>query len=578
VTDAPFGVLVMAYGTASGPDDIERYYTDIRGGRPPTPDHLEELKARYAAIGNIFPLLEITRAQGEGIVERLNGTNEAAFRTYLGMKHSPPFIPDTVARMRADGVERAVGIVMAPQWSGMSVETYIERVEAAAGDSGPAFAFVRSYHDHPAFIAFLARRVADARELLTRPIVAWALYDFGNTIFSYAVVTAYFNDWIIDQRGAPDWYVGAMDFVVAVALVLTLPLGGALADRYGRRKPFLVGFTLVCVTATAALGGVDKTLLAFSLGGVAIFGFQSALVHYDPLLVDIAPERLRGRVSGVGGGIGYAGALVAVGVLGLVVPDDDNQRAFLPTAAMFLLFALPCFLLVRERARARRGPERIFETASAAVGQLRTTYRHAREYRDVGRFLVARFLYADAVQTIIVFMVVYARRVGHVHGAAKTALLALSIVFAVVGALAAGAAVERVGPKRVLVTVLSLLVVTMVVTAGLGGRTILWLTGPIVGVALGTLAASDRIFLLRLAPAPFRGEFFGFAALVSKLSSGLGPLVLWGGVIWLLSDASDLAGKPTASRVAVVVLAGACLAGVLTLRPLSDAPRAWSTE
>jgi len=180
VTQAPTGVLVMAYGTASGPDDIERYYTDIRGGRPPTAEHLEELKDRYAAIGNVFPLLEITRAQADGIVERLNERGgEGSFQAYLGMKHSPPFIPDTVARMRADGVERAVGIVMAPHWSGMSVETYIERVEAAAADGGPAFAFVRSYHDEPAFIAFLVRRVADARGRLDADVHDRAAFVFS---------------------------------------------------------------------------------------------------------------------------------------------------------------------------------------------------------------------------------------------------------------------------------------------------------------------------------------------------------------------------------------------------------------
>jgi ferrochelatase len=166
VTGEPTGVLVMAYGTASGPEDIERYYTDIRGGRPPTPEHLAELTERYAAIGNVFPLLETTRAQADGIVERLNGDRAGAFRAYLGMKHSPPFIADTVARMRADGIERAIGIVMAPHWSGMSVETYIERVERAAADGGPSFAFVRRYHDHPAFIRFLADRVASARDRL----------------------------------------------------------------------------------------------------------------------------------------------------------------------------------------------------------------------------------------------------------------------------------------------------------------------------------------------------------------------------------------------------------------------------
>jgi protoporphyrin/coproporphyrin ferrochelatase len=162
---APVGVLVMAYGTASGPEDVERYYTDIRGGRAPSPEHLAELKDRYAAIGNVFPLLDTTRAQSEGLVARLNG-GETSFRAYLGMKHSRPSIPAAVAQMRDEAVERAVGIVMAPHWSGMSVETYVERVRSAVDElgDGPLFSFVRSYHAHPSFVRFLAARVADALE------------------------------------------------------------------------------------------------------------------------------------------------------------------------------------------------------------------------------------------------------------------------------------------------------------------------------------------------------------------------------------------------------------------------------
>jgi ferrochelatase len=161
---APTGVLVMAYGTASGPDDVERYYTDIRGGRAPSPEHLSELRDRYAAIGNVFPLLDTTRRQAEGLVDRLRESADGtAFRAYLGMKHSPPFIPEAVTEMRADGIERAVGIVMAPHWSGMSVETYVERILAAAAEQGtPSFTFVREYGSHPSFVRFLAARVASA--------------------------------------------------------------------------------------------------------------------------------------------------------------------------------------------------------------------------------------------------------------------------------------------------------------------------------------------------------------------------------------------------------------------------------
>ncbi len=159
---APVGVLVMAYGTASGPEDVERYYTDIRGGRPPSPEHLRSLKERYAAIGNRFPLLDITREQAAGLERELNAEGGGGFRAYLGMKHSPPSIRDAVEEMRRDEVKRAVGIVMAPHWSGMSVETYIDRVREAAGDGPPSFVFVRSFHDHPLFVDLLARRVAHA--------------------------------------------------------------------------------------------------------------------------------------------------------------------------------------------------------------------------------------------------------------------------------------------------------------------------------------------------------------------------------------------------------------------------------
>ena len=164
----PIDLLVMAYGTADGPADIERYYTDIRGGRAPSPEHLEELKQRYAAIGNRFPLLDTTRMQAEGLAHALTEQGGGAYRPYLGMKHSPPFIPEGVARMREDGIRRAVAIVMAPHWSGMSVETYIRRVESAVReDGGPAFSFVRQWYGHPRFVDFLASRVSHALDRLS---------------------------------------------------------------------------------------------------------------------------------------------------------------------------------------------------------------------------------------------------------------------------------------------------------------------------------------------------------------------------------------------------------------------------
>jgi protoporphyrin/coproporphyrin ferrochelatase len=163
---AATGVLVMAYGTPAGVDEIEAYYTDIRGGRPPTPELLEELTARYRAIGGKSPLLEITETQARGIEERLG------VPAYLGMKHASPRIGAAVERMRDDGVARAIGLVLAPHYSSMSVGDYERRVRAAASESGwdGSLDMIESWHLEPAFIDFLCKRVDYAIRTLTKDV------------------------------------------------------------------------------------------------------------------------------------------------------------------------------------------------------------------------------------------------------------------------------------------------------------------------------------------------------------------------------------------------------------------------
>src|SRR6266496_3216145 len=127
----------MSYGTARGLDDVEAYYTHVRRGRPPTPELLRELTERYRAIGGHSPLIEITEAQVSGLEKLLNENGDSdgrtGFRTYHGMKHQRSYLEDVVAEMAADGVERAVGLVLAPHYSRFSVGEYVERAEGAAG-------------------------------------------------------------------------------------------------------------------------------------------------------------------------------------------------------------------------------------------------------------------------------------------------------------------------------------------------------------------------------------------------------------------------------------------------------------
>ena len=146
------GVIVMAYGTPADLGDVERYYTDIRHGRTPPPELLEELTQRYRAIGGRSPLLEITRAQVKGIEERLGGPP-----AFLGQKHSPPFVGDAIEALAQNDVTDAAGLVLAPHYSAMSVGDYERRARLAAESVGwkGNLKMVESWHLEPGYVEFL---------------------------------------------------------------------------------------------------------------------------------------------------------------------------------------------------------------------------------------------------------------------------------------------------------------------------------------------------------------------------------------------------------------------------------------
>jgi ferrochelatase len=158
------GILVMAYGTPSGLDDVEAYYTHIRRGRPPSQELLDELRGRYAAIGGRSPLLEITHQQVAAVGDQLRADGYEDITVALGQKHAAPFIEDGVAELLAAGVDRIVGVVLAPHYSGFSVGEYAERTRKAAeqAQAPPPVAVVSSWHLQPEYLNFLAAALDDA--------------------------------------------------------------------------------------------------------------------------------------------------------------------------------------------------------------------------------------------------------------------------------------------------------------------------------------------------------------------------------------------------------------------------------
>jgi protoporphyrin/coproporphyrin ferrochelatase len=151
-------VLLMAHGTPESLDQMPEYLARVRGGRPPSPELVEEMTRNYAAIGGRSPLTDITRAQAEALQARLGAGTPVVF----GMRHWRPFIADAVAEVVARGATEIVGVPLAPQFSTVTVAKYGDALRAAA-PAGVPVRCVESWHDHPGLIAAFAEKLRAAR-------------------------------------------------------------------------------------------------------------------------------------------------------------------------------------------------------------------------------------------------------------------------------------------------------------------------------------------------------------------------------------------------------------------------------
>ena len=401
---------------------------------------------------------------------------------------------------------------------------------------------------------------------------AWALYDFANTIFSFAVVSNAIGLWLTDlgQFGERDGnFLLSIAIVVSVGLnALVSPILGALSDRGGQRLPFLLAFTVLCVGATAFIADVGATggLVLFI---VANFAYQASLIYYDATLKTVSRPASRGTLSGIGVAIGYLGTIVSgLAIFLLDVPIEDRFRL---ASVLFAFFAIPIFIFVKEEPSRRP-----ISTADilGSFGQIFETIEHARGVPGLGRFLLGRFFYSDAVNTVIVVMsVVTVHAMGMRQQDATLILLGLTVV-AVLASFGWGRLVDRWGPKRTLMTVLWSWAVGLVlggISIGIGGSTgivMFLVAGAILGSGLGGVQVADRVFMLRLSPPARLGEFFGLYGLVGKGSQVVGQLLY--GLILLLTF--DVLGNG-AYQVAVLSLLVTMLIGAWLIRPVSDS---WS--
>jgi UMF1 family MFS transporter len=404
-------------------------------------------------------------------------------------------------------------------------------------------------------------------------IFSWGVYDFANTIFSMNVVSLYFALWVVKDMGGTDLMVGVSRSVGMLFVALTLPLAGAIADRYRRRMPLVILFTLLCCTATAGLGLVSSLVLGLVLFGVSVYCYQAGLVFYNALLPEVAEGRNLGGISGFGVSLGYLGSIAGMLMVRPFVGYGENltrQDAFLPSAVLFLLLSLPVFFLVRD-SHPLPVKDLWGETKESWL-KLKLALTRSELYPGVRRFLLGRFFIIDAMETIIGFMALYLVEVGSftqekplLFGLDEVlSFFVISTTFAVVGACFWGLAVNRFGPKRTLLAVVLLWLATLLL-AVLSPKVGFWIVGPLAGVCIGGVWTSDRPLLIGLVKdQKVMAEFFGLYALSGRLAAVVGPL-LWGVVVKL--------GEPIGPlnyRLAAASVFSMMLVGYLVLRKVPD--------
>ena len=410
-----------------------------------------------------------------------------------------------------------------------------------------------------------------------RQIVAWAFYDWANSAFATTIMAGFFPLFFKQYASADveatvsTFRLGLANTCAGLVVALLAPALGAIADRGGSRKRFLIAFAVFGAALTAALATVGhgdwQRAWMFYVG--ATIGFIGANVFYDSLIVDVAPPGRYERVSALGFGLGYLGGglLFTLDVamtlrpraFGLADTGEAVRWSFLTVAAWWLVFSLPLLAWVRERPLVHR--ERSFDAVVAGLRQLRGTFRELRTLRTVLLFLIAYWLYIDGVDTIITMAVDYGLSIGLPQSALITALLITQFV-GFPAAIAFGVIGTRIGPRNAILIGIAVYILITVWATQMTQARDFYMLAVVVGLVQGGVQSLSRALYAQLIPPEKSGEFFGFYNMMGKFAAVLGPMLV--GWTALISGSS---------RYAVLAIAILFVAGGLVLLRVKVPPQ-----
>ncbi|MBV5289830.1 MFS transporter [Pelodictyon phaeoclathratiforme] len=348
------------------------------------------------------------------------------------------------------------------------------------------------------------------------------------------VFPLYFKNVICKGEPSGDALWGFSVSLSMLLVALISPVLGAAADYSGKRKRFLLFFTLTSIVATALLSfsGPGMALVAVLLFVLANMGFEGGLVFYDSYLKQLASAKSIGRVSGYGFAMGYLGALSILLLVqpllskGIVLSNMPNvQLSFLVVAIFFALFAAPLFLVLRDEKKGDR-PAISFTAIRCSLREVKYTVQHIMSYPDLARFLLAYFFYNDAILTVIAFSSIYAQNTLGFTTGELIRFFMLVQTTAIAGSLIFGFVTDKIGPKRTIVITLLIWFVVVVAAIFADSKELFFYTGMLAGMSMGSSQAASRSMMTRLTPQEHVTEFFGFYdGTFGKASAIAGPLV-----------------------------------------------------
>ncbi|MGE0387947.1 MAG: MFS transporter [Gammaproteobacteria bacterium] len=386
-----------------------------------------------------------------------------------------------------------------------------------------------------------------------RRILAWALYDWGNSAFATAVLAGffpvYFKEWWSAGTDPTEssYLLGLTTSAASLVVLLLAPMLGALADQGGYKKRFVAAFTLLGAGACAALplvgqGQWQYAALLYVAGGV---GFGGAIVFYDALLISVTTPDRYDRVSAWGYALGYlgGGVIFAACVAATRYPQafglDSAQQAvemsFVAVATWWLVFTVPLLRAVPEP-RAAHAPGWM-QAARAAIRQLAATARAARGYRQLMLFLAAYWLYIDGVDTVVRMAVDYGLALGFQAGDLIAALLLTQFV-GFPAAVAFGRLADRFGARRMIQCGLCVYAGITLWAYTLRERWEFYALAAVIGLVQGGVQSLSRSLYARLIPADAAAEFFAFYNFFGKFAAIIGPTLM--GWVALASGSSRL--------------------------------------